>query len=142
MKQNRHTLTLARRTYRQPSDLNHMKRDVYCQSASIQSASIEPEGDLALKDQTEALKPPSQYAVMMLNDDYTPMEFVVHILRSLFHMGEEQATQVMLTVHTQGEAVCGVYTKDVAETKAEQVNQYAEQNQHPLRCHIAMLDDD
>lgn len=137
MKQNRHILTMARRTYSLPLDLNNIHNGVYCQDSSI-----EPEGDLALKYQTEALKPPSKYAVMMLNDDYTPMEFVVHILRSLFHMKEEQATQVMLTVHTQGEAVCGVYTKDVAETKAEQVNQYAEQNQHPLRCHIAMLDDD
>ena len=70
----------------------------------------------------------------MLNDDYTPMEFVVQVLESIFGMNREKATQVMLHVHTRGRGVCGVYTKDIAETKVSQVNDYARSHQHPLLC--------
>ncbi len=77
----------------------------------------------------------------MLNDDYTPMEFVVEVLQMFFAMGREQATQIMLAVHTQGRAVCGVFTRDIAETKAAQVNQYAQENQHPLLCEIERVAD-
>ncbi len=77
----------------------------------------------------------------MINDDYTPMEFVVEVLEVFFGMKREKATQVMLTVHTQGRAVCGVYTRDIAETKAMQVNQYARENQHPLLCEIEAAGD-
>ncbi|GGM23373.1 hypothetical protein GCM10009425_37770 [Pseudomonas asuensis] len=72
----------------------------------------------------------------MFNDDYTPMEFVVEVLEKFFSMNREQATQIMLVVHTQGKAVCGVFTRDIAETKAMQVNQYARESQHPLLCEI------
>ena len=78
--------------------------------------------------------PPPMYKVLLLNDDFTPMEFVVEVLQQLFHMNREKATQVMLQVHTQGHGVCGGYTKDVAATKVEQVSQFAKAHQHPLQC--------
>jgi ATP-dependent Clp protease adaptor protein ClpS len=82
------------------------------------------------------LRKPRLYRVVMLNDDYTPMEFVVHVLESFFSMNRELATRVMLKVHTEGRAVCGVFTRDIAETKAEQINQYSRENEHPLLCQI------
>lgn len=88
------------------------------------------------------LKRPSMYKVVMMNDDYTPMDFVIEILAAFFGMSEEQATQVMLKVHTEGKAVCGVFTRDIAETKAAQVNQYAQENEHPLICEIEASEDD
>lgn len=78
------------------------------------------------------LKKPPMYKVIVLNDDYTPMEFVVHILQAFFNLPHEKAQNVMLNVHTKGKGVCGVYTRDVAETKVDQVNDYSRQNQHPL----------
>jgi ATP-dependent Clp protease adaptor protein ClpS len=79
-------------------------------------------------------KKPSNYKVLMLNDDYTPMEFVVLVLQRFFSMGIEDATRVMLQVHQQGVAVCGVFTYEVAETKVAQVVDFARENQHPLQC--------
>ena len=98
------------------------------------------EGGLAVEESKPKLKRPSMYKVVLLNDDYTPMEFVVEILEIFFSMNREQATHVMLTVHTQGKGVCGVFTRDIAETKSEQVNQYAQENQHPLISTIEMTD--
>ena len=92
------------------------------------------EDDLALQEGRPKLKRPPLYKVILLNDDYTPMEFVVHVLEHFFHMGREQATQVMLHVHTRGMGVCGVFTKDVAETKVALVNDFSRENQHPLLC--------
>ena len=80
------------------------------------------------------LKPPRLYKVILLNDDYTPMEFVVHVLEVFFTMNREKATQIMLHVHTRGRGVCGVYTRDIAETKVAQVNDYSREHQHPLLC--------
>ena len=80
------------------------------------------------------LKKPPMYRVVLLNDDYTPMEFVVQILEQVFQHDRTLATRIMLEVHTKGKGVCGVYTYDVAETKVAQVSQAAEQNQHPLAC--------
>ncbi len=94
------------------------------------------EGGLALQDAKPELKKPPLFKVVLLNDDYTPMEFVVEVLEVFFRMNREQATHVMLTVHTKGKGVCGIYTRDIAETKAAQVNQYARDNQHPLLCEI------
>ncbi len=74
------------------------------------------------------------YKVVLLNDDYTPMEFVVYILENFFTMDREKATRIMLHVHTQGKGVCGVYTRDMAETKVAQVNDYSRMNNHPLLC--------
>jgi ATP-dependent Clp protease adaptor protein ClpS len=79
-------------------------------------------------------KTPSPYKVLMLNDDYTPMEFVVEVLQLFFKMGIEDATRVMLHVHQRGVGVCGVFSYEVAETKVAQVIDYARQNQHPLQC--------
>lgn len=77
---------------------------------------------------------PKMYKVLLLNDDFTPMEFVVHVLESYFGMPRHKATQVMLAVHTEGKGVCGVFTREVAETKVAQVNEYSRKNQHPLLC--------
>ena len=79
-------------------------------------------------------KKPSLYKVLLLNDDYTPMEFVVHILERFFNKGAEDATRIMLHVHNQGVGVCGVFTYEVAETKVAQVMSFARQHQHPLQC--------
>ncbi len=79
-------------------------------------------------------KRPSMYKVLLLNYDYTPMEFVVHILEQFFGKSREAATQIMLHVHRRGVGVCGVYTYEVAETKVTQVTDFARRNQHPLRC--------
>jgi ATP-dependent Clp protease adaptor protein ClpS len=79
-------------------------------------------------------KKPSMYKVLMLNDDYTPMEFVVHVLERFFAKNREEATQIMLHVHRRGVGVCGVFTYEVAETKVNQVTEFARRNQHPLRC--------
>lgn len=99
-------------------------------------------GDVAVETAKPKLKPPSMYRVVLLNDDYTPMEFVVEILKIFFSMSAEKATEVMLAVHTKGKGVCGVYPKDIAETKAAQVNQTARDNQHPLLCEIERVDSD
>ncbi|MDJ0946936.1 MAG: ATP-dependent Clp protease adapter ClpS [Kiloniellales bacterium] len=79
-------------------------------------------------------KKPSMYKVLMLNDDYTPMEFVVHVLEQFFCKNREEATQIMLHVHRRGVGICGVYTYEVAETKVTQVVDYARRHQHPLQC--------
>ncbi|GLR25969.1 ATP-dependent Clp protease adapter protein ClpS [Limnobacter litoralis] len=87
---------------------------------------LEPKQDLA--------KAPPMYQVVLLNDDYTPMEFVVLVLQKFFGKGREQATQIMLKVHREGKGVCGVYPKDIASTKVELVCSFAMQHQHPLQC--------
>ena len=89
---------------------------------------------LSLLEAKPKLKRPSMYKVVLHNDDYTPMEFVVLLLERLFSMPREKATQVMLHVHTRGKGVCGVFTKDIAETKVAQVNDFSRQNNHPLLC--------
>ncbi|MCX2973238.1 ATP-dependent Clp protease adapter ClpS [Halieaceae bacterium IMCC8485] len=94
------------------------------------------DGGLALQESKPELKKPPLFRVVLMNDDYTPMEFVVEVLESFFRMNREQATHVMLTVHTQGKGVCGIFTRDIAETKAAQVNQYARESEHPLLCEV------
>lgn len=79
-------------------------------------------------------KKPSLYKVLLLNDDYTPMEFVVHVLERFFNKGREEATRIMLHVHQKGVGICGVYTYEVAETKVTQVMDFSRQHQHPLQC--------
>jgi ATP-dependent Clp protease adaptor protein ClpS len=99
-------------------------------------------GGLAVQTERPKLKRPPMYKVVMINDDYTPMEFVVETLEKFFGMDREKATRVMLLVHTQGKATCGIYSRDVAETKAAQVTQYARDNEHPLLCEIEALEED
>ena len=86
------------------------------------------------------LKSPPLYKVVLLNDDYTPMDFVVEVLEIFFYMNREKATQVMLQVHLEGKGVCGVYSKDIAETKMTQVNDYSKEQHHPLLCQIEASD--
>jgi ATP-dependent Clp protease adaptor protein ClpS len=94
-----------------------------------------PRTGVTVKTRPKTKKPP-MYKVLMLNDDYTPMEFVVHVLERFFGMGHEAATRVMLHVHQKGVGVCGVFTYEVAETKANQVMDLARKHQHPLQCTI------
>jgi len=104
-----------------------------------------PHGDhedgvaVAIEASKTELAPPPLYKIMILNDDYTPMDFVVDVLELYFGMSSEQATQIMMVIHTQGRAQCGIFTKDVAETKVSQVAQYAHECQHPLMCEIEMV---
>ncbi len=98
------------------------------------------EGGVATATAKPKLKRPPMYKVILLNDDYTPMEFVVHVLEAFFNMDREKATQVMLAVHTQGAAVVGIFPRDIAETKSELVNNYAQENNHPLMSTIEMTD--
>lgn len=93
---------------------------------SLPGATLEPE--------RERTKPPRLYKVVLLNDDYTPMDFVVVVLQKFFHMSRERATTIMLTVHRQGRGVCGIYPRDIAATKVEQVTAFARHHQHPLAC--------
>ncbi len=90
--------------------------------------------DLAVEEARPKLKQPSLYRVVLLNDDFTPMEFVVDILETVFSMERTRATQVMLEVHTKGKGVCGVFSFEIAETKVAQVMGIAKQHQHPLLC--------
>ncbi|WP_233520469.1 ATP-dependent Clp protease adapter ClpS [Flocculibacter collagenilyticus] len=82
----------------------------------------------------QELKPPPMYKVILNNDDYTPMDFVVEVLTRFFNMDFEKANQIMLTIHYEGKAVCGVFSSDIAETKVAQVNKYSRDHQHPLLC--------
>lgn len=90
--------------------------------------------DLVVEEAKPELKPPPLYRVILLNDDYTPMEFVVDVLERIFSLDRTRATRVMLEVHTRGKGVCGVFTYEIAETKVAQVMTYARQHQHPLLC--------
>ena len=92
------------------------------------------DGSTVLKPSEAKVKPPPMYQVVMYNDDYTPMEFVVEVLQLFFTLTRERATQIMLKVHTEGRGVCGIFPKDVASTKVEQVTAYSRQHQHPLQC--------
>ena len=85
---------------------------------------------------TQKPKPPSMYNVLLFNDDYTPMEFVVEVLERFFNKNREQATQIMLQVHTKGSGVCGIYPLDIAETKVSQVLDLAQEQGHPLQCNM------
>ena len=95
------------------------------------------DGDVDQRTGTKTLtrtKKPALYKVLLLNDDYTPMEFVVDVLQNIFQKNREEATQIMLHVHQKGVGVCGVYTYEIAETKVTQTVDYARKNQHPLQC--------
>jgi ATP-dependent Clp protease adaptor protein ClpS len=87
-----------------------------------------------LEAQRNRLGPPKMYKVVLLNDDYTPMDFVITVLQRFFSLDTEQATRIMLKVHNEGRGVCGIYPRDIAATKVEQVLAFARQNQHPLAC--------
>ena len=92
--------------------------------------------DVLVAPSKPKLKKPKMYQVVLINDDYTPMEFVIEILEAFFNHGRHEATNIMLNVHKKGKGVCGIFSKDVAETKVMQVNQYSRENQHPLLCEM------
>ncbi len=94
----------------------------------------ESQHGLALQDDKAEVKPPAMWRVLLMNDDYTPMEFVISVLQMFFSMNHESAYRVMMHVHTRGKGVCGVYSKEIAETKVAQVNHFAVSHQHPLKC--------
>jgi len=98
------------------------------------SNSPQHEDGVGLQEAKPKLERPPLYKVLLLNDDYTPMEFVVQVLEMFFFMNREKAVQVMLHVHTRGMGVCGVFTREVAEVKVAQVNEFSQHNQHPLLC--------
>ena len=95
---------------------------------------MQHKNDSVLEAKKAKVKLPPMYKVLLLNDDYTPMEFVVLVLQKFFGMTRERATQVMLKVHREGMGICGVYPRDVASTKVRQVADYARKHQHPLQC--------
>ena len=101
---------------------------------SGQNPSEERESGLSVQEGKPELQRPPMYKVLLLNDDYTPMEFVVVVLETFFSMDRERATQIMMHVHTRGVGVCGVFTRDIAETKVSQVNDFSRNHQHPLMC--------
>jgi len=89
---------------------------------------------IALEEARPEIKRPPMYKVVLLNDDFTPMDFVVDVIQTFFALGHDRATQIMLHVHTKGKGVCGVFTFEIAETKVALVNDYSRQNEHPLKC--------
>jgi ATP-dependent Clp protease adaptor protein ClpS len=89
---------------------------------------------LAVQEAKPKVKRPPLYSVVLLNDDYTPMEFVVHVLEYFFAIDRERSVRIMLQVHTQGKGVCGIFSREIAETKVAQVNDYSRENNHPLLC--------
>ncbi|MFA6971524.1 MAG: ATP-dependent Clp protease adapter ClpS [Gallionella sp.] len=96
--------------------------------------SKEHDNSTVLAPERAITKPPGMYKVILFNDDYTTMEFVIEVLQRFFAINSERAQQLMLQIHNQGSAVCGIYTRDVAETKVAQVTEFAQQHEHPLRC--------
>lgn len=132
------------RTYKRQLSLNEVKASFH-QSGYIDwhynprlsdAPHEHEEGDIAVQTAPPQLKRPPLYVVVLMNDDYTPMDFVIEILQQYFALNLDQATQVMLTVHYEGKGIAGVYPRDIAETKANQVNNYARSQGHPLLCQI------
>ena len=101
---------------------------------STQDPNERQESGPSVEEARPKLKRPPMFKVLLLNDDYTPMEFVVQVLETFFAMPRDKATQVMLHVHTRGVGVCGVFTRDIAETKVSQVTEYSRSHEHPLMC--------
>lgn len=98
------------------------------------SSTLDTQRDLVVEKEAARTAPPPMYQVLLLNDDYTPMEFVVKVLQKFFGKNQEDATRIMLQVHHEGRGVCGVYPRDIAATRISQVAQYARERQHPLQC--------
>ncbi len=114
------------------------QREIWC--GMTRPPGTEEDDDLAVQSADPKLASPPMFKVVLHNDDFTPMEFVVEVLQTFFYLDSETAVQVMLTVHTQGKATCGIFTRDIAETKSHQVNQYARECQHPLLSDIEAAD--
>ena len=117
-------------------------RDRIFNASNSEDNDFEEGSSLATKTADPIVKKPSLYRVILLNDNYTPMEFVVHVLQNFFGLDKEKATQIMLAVHTKGKGVCGIFTREVAETKSMQVNNFSQQNEHPLMSEIEPVEED
>lgn len=128
--------------YTGPMRARFLHRPLNVACSANEDDSDQGDGDLAVAPAKPKLKRPPLYRVILLNDDYTPMEFVVQVLEQFFGMNREKATQVMLAVHTKGKGVCGIYPQDIAETKASQVNESARESGHPLLCDVEPSTDD
>ena len=100
----------------------------------VRPRSDDGQGAVVVERKVQKTEPPPMFQVVMYNDDYTPMEFVVEVLQVFFALPRERAAQIMLKVHTEGRGVCGIYPKDVASSKVEQVTAYSREHQHPLQC--------
>ena len=107
---------------------------VRCQSEDDSDHENDHDSGLMVQESRPEVAEPKRYMVILVNDDFTPMEFVVLILKEFFNLDEEAATRIMLNVHTKGKGVCGIYSKDIAETKVVMVNEFARENEHPLLC--------
>ena len=105
-----------------------------------QPDNIDSDKELGVLEAKPKLKRPAMYQVLLLNDDFTPMDFVIEVLSQFFSMNSEKATQIMLQVHTEGKGTCGIYTVDVAETKVRLVNEFSKVHQHPLLCILERAD--
>ncbi len=103
-------------------------------STPVAPPSVGSDDSVVLERRTQRIKPPQMFQVVLRNDDFTPMEFVVHVIQDFFTKDRETATQIMLKIHLEGKGVCGIYTRDVASTKVDQVLQAARQAGHPLQC--------
>ena len=103
-------------------------------STPVAPPSVGSDDSVVLERRTQRIKPPQMFQVVLLNDDFTPMEFVVHVIQEIFSKDRETATQIMLKIPLEGKGVCGIYTRDVASTKVDQVIQAARQAGHPLQC--------
>lgn len=110
------------------------KSPVQPQVPGLKPADINGGESVVLERRPQKTKPPQMYQVVLLNDDYTPMEFVVVVIQEFFNKDRETATQIMLKIHLDGKGICGVFTKDVAATKVDQVTEAARKNGHPLQC--------
>jgi len=108
----------------------------------IASHDYEQLGEAQVLEAKPELKKPPMYRIVMLNDDYTPMDFVVHVLMAFFQHDEASATKVMMDVHKKGSATAGIYPKDIAETKVYIVNEYSQEQEHPLQCDIEVIESD
>lgn len=106
------------------------------QNATMATMATKHEHSSVLELERSKSKPPKLYKVLLLNDDFTTMDFVIEVLNKFFGKSLEQATQIMLKVHHEGSAVCGIYVRDIAETKVAQVTEFSTQHGHPLRCHM------
>lgn len=102
--------------------------------AESQNPKNNQQGNTLLEAERVEAIPPGKFQVQLLNDDFTPMDFVVFVLQEFFSMNQEKATQVMLQIHTRGRGICGVYSREVAESKVNQVNRFSHENNHPLLC--------
>jgi ATP-dependent Clp protease adaptor protein ClpS len=118
----------------------NMNQFNYPRAGTTRPASPDDDPDLAVKTADPELAKPPMFKVVLHNDDYTPMDFVIEVLQEFFHMEHEKAVQIMLAVHLQGKATCGIFTRDIAETKSYQVNEYARECEHPLMSDIEAAD--